>query len=307
MFLLLCQIALAETDTIGSDDIDGDNADMMKLVEIHVSESAAITQLSFAVHVEDQRGELILVAYHQVGDRFELVGQAEATITDDDRQQWAESGEISWLFSEGETYAIGAFVPSNWGYYYEENHNNRLWFGDVTGTYQVDSEVRDVIETEDRQDYCYYMQVESIAADADGDGFAALEIGGTDCDDSDPDIGEATTEIPYDGIDQDCNGSDLTDIDADGVNGTNAGGADCNDNDAAIVPGAVDSCEDGVDQDCSGDDEACSGGDGDVDGSGGGSVVDASPDCGCDAGAGLPALGAMLLAAAATRSRRRRD
>ena len=53
-------------------------------------------------------------------------------------------------------------------------------------------------------------------------------------------------EIPYDGIDQDCDGSDLTDVDGDG----HAPPADCDDADAARYPGAEEVPYDGIDQDC---------------------------------------------------------
>jgi len=61
---------------------------------------------------------------------------------------------------------------------------------------------------------------------------------------------ESTEEIPYDDIDQDCNGADLTDVDGDGFDAEEAGGTDCDDEDATINSDAAETWYDGVDQDC---------------------------------------------------------
>ncbi len=83
--------------------------------------------------------------------------------------------------------------------------------------------------------------------DDDGDGWTVPE---GDCDDDDPAIHPGAEEIPYDGIDQDCTGSDLTDVDGDGYDAEKAGGDDCDDGDAAVNPEAEETWYDGVDQDC---------------------------------------------------------
>ena len=44
------------------------------------------------------------------------------------------------------------------------------------------------------------------------------------------------TEVPYDGVDQDRDGSDLVDVDRDGWAGVLAGGPDCNDSDPTVRP-----------------------------------------------------------------------
>ena len=88
--------------------------------------------------------------------------------------------------------------------------------------------------------------------DLDGDGFSSCIHG--DCDDGDPLIHPGAPEIPYDGIDQNCEGGDLTDIDGDGHDGGHFGD-DCDDTRAWIHPGAVESCLDGVDADCDGVDD----------------------------------------------------
>lgn len=83
-----------------------------------------------------------------------------------------------------------------------------------------------------------------IYADADGDGFTTEE---GDCDDNDGDINPDAEEIPYDGIDQDCNGEDLVDVDGDGYSPEDG---DCDDNEFDINPGATEIPYDGIDQDC---------------------------------------------------------
>jgi hypothetical protein len=86
--------------------------------------------------------------------------------------------------------------------------------------------------------------------DTDGDGYPDS----LDCGPTDPTIHPRAVEIPYDGIDQDCNGSDLCDVDLDGFDAIVCGGTDCDDNDATVYPGAIDIPGDGIDQDCSGAD-----------------------------------------------------
>jgi hypothetical protein len=85
--------------------------------------------------------------------------------------------------------------------------------------------------------------------DKDGDGFS--EIAG-DCDDTDPLINPSSEEVPYDGIDQDCDGEDLLDVDMDGYIGIEAGGEDCDDHDPDIYPSAEELIND-RDDDCDGE------------------------------------------------------
>ncbi len=96
--------------------------------------------------------------------------------------------------------------------------------------------------------------------DADGDGYetdpALVTAPGwqastaVDCDDDDPALNPQATEVCYDAVDQDCDGSDLIDCDGDGFDSAEHGGTDCDDTDAATFPGAVDPPRDGVDSDC---------------------------------------------------------
>jgi len=69
-----------------------------------------------------------------------------------------------------------------------------------------------------------------------------------DCDDTDPETFPGAPEIPYDDIDQDCDGFDLNDLDGDGAVGRD----DCDDEDPERFPRNEDIPDDGIDQDCSG-------------------------------------------------------
>jgi len=89
--------------------------------------------------------------------------------------------------------------------------------------------------------------------DADGDGDPDV----SDCNDTDATIFTSAIEIPYDGIDQDCDGFDLNDLDKDGYVGQQAGGPDCEDQIPDINPGSSETCN-SIDDDCDGsiDEEA---------------------------------------------------
>ncbi len=92
------------------------------------------------------------------------------------------------------------------------------------------------------------------AVDADADGYPIDD----DCDDGDASIHPGATEVPYDGIDQDCDGADLTDADGDGYDSTEIGGDDCDDDDSDVNPEAEETCDHTVDNDCDGQvDEDC--------------------------------------------------
>ena len=99
-----------------------------------------------------------------------------------------------------------------------------------------------------------------IPLDYDGDTF----FDDTDCDDFDADVNPNATEIPYDGIDNDCADGDECDVDGDTFlqDGEVCGGNDCDDTSADFNPDATDTPYDGIDHNCDGLDPC------DVDGDG---------------------------------------
>lgn len=91
--------------------------------------------------------------------------------------------------------------------------------------------------------------------DGDADGAMAEACGGADCDDLRPGVLPGATDVPYDGVDQDCTGGDLADVDGDGEYATAAGGRDCDDADVGVWTGQAEVWYDGVDQNCDGNDD----------------------------------------------------
>ena len=89
----------------------------------------------------------------------------------------------------------------------------------------------------------------AITCDADGDGHAAPECGGEDCDDLDPAHSPDTPEL-CNGLDDDCDGeADAPGGEQDGDGDGHRACEECDDDDPGVFPGAVERCN-GVDDDC---------------------------------------------------------
>ena len=101
-------------------------------------------------------------------------------------------------------------------------------------------------------------------ADSDGHGGSVLQTAcdapsgfvasSDDCDDNQPLAYPGNTEVPYDGIDNDCTGGDECDVDGDNTLSDHAlcGGTDCDDSNSAINTSAVEVCDGNIDNNCNG-------------------------------------------------------
>ena len=88
---------------------------------------------------------------------------------------------------------------------------------------------------------CFNEVLEFV--DNDGDGFN----NDVDCDDNNANVNPDAIEIPYDGIDNDCDPSTLDDdLDEDGF----INDVDCDDNNANVNPDVIEIYGDGIDNDC---------------------------------------------------------
>jgi hypothetical protein len=83
----------------------------------------------------------------------------------------------------------------------------------------------------------------------------------SDCNDSNPNIHPGANDIPENGVDEDCNGSDAVNLDHDGDHFNRP--QDCDDGNAGINPSATDVPGNGIDEDCSGADAVNNDKDGD--------------------------------------------
>ncbi len=163
--------------------------------------------------------------------------------------------------------------------------------------YEVDEDGDGYLACED----CDDEDASVYPGDHDGDGVTACD---GDCDDGDPDVYPGSDEVPYDGVDDDCDGADLTDVDGDSFDG-GGDGEDCDDEDDTVHPDAIEICDDGIDNDCDGlvdpdDTDDCISDDDDD------TADDDDDDCECDAsgsGSTGSAMFALLLGLALIRRR----
>jgi len=129
---------------------------------------------------------------------------------------------------------------------------------------------------------CRY-RAEIDGPDADGDGYGAL----VDCNDEDASVSPGATEIPNNGVDDDCDpATPDTDLDGDGT----AAPEDCDDANPAVHPGATEVC-DGLDDDCNGTVDDALDGTWYTDADGDGYGADGTATTTCSPGANQVAVG----------------
>ncbi len=188
------------------------------------------------------------------------------------------------IFENSATLSDDGNHPNGAGY----DAITQIWHQAITGSVQPPQNI-------------YYL-------DQDGDGYgdphhstqsdsqpSGYVINHTDCNDGDSSIHPGATEIPGDGIDQNCDGGDSSagskyyrDADSDGYGDANtsitgasqpagyvADNTDCDDTNSNIHPGATEIADNGTDEDCNGVDltNAAAGNSGTSDGGSSGCLI----------------------------------
>ncbi len=307
---LLSTAHAQQVETIGGEFAANNDDNAVKLATIKIADAVVITQSEFQVSGDNGAGDIILVLYKRDGasNTWNLVDSVPTPTrpTTNGNPTFASSGPVEWVLLPDETYGIGAWIGDGWDYYYTQFRPEVPSFGRLTGSARTSVDAPPPTFEAGLENFFYRERLTFVSADEDKDGLVAQQWGGDDCDDTNPDVGAVAEEIPYDGIDQDCNGSDLTDVDDDGAKAEVAGGKDCDDTNAGIGPKAAEICGDGIDQDCVDGDLPCTEStDTDVGGGAGGGLVDGpekivAAGCACDtngsAGGALVAFAALALA-----------